>query len=80
MCGLGGVLVEILRDVAFGSRRSRGRTRWRCSASCAAHGCSTASVARGPVSRAALADLLLTVAEPDGLALRTGEEAIESWI
>ena len=77
MCGLGGVFVEILRDVSFrlapitraDALEMLGELR----------GARLLDGVRGgqPVSREALADLLLTVAGPDGLASWAGDEAIE---
>jgi acyl-CoA synthetase (NDP forming) len=77
MCGLGGIFVEILRDVAFrlapisrtDALEMLGELR----------GARLLNGVRGaePVDRAALADLLLAVAGPDGLALRIGTETID---
>src|SRR5688500_4245301 len=77
MCGLGGIFVEILRDVTFrlapisrvDALEMLGELR----------GARLLDGVRGgqPVDRAALADLLLTIAGPDGLASRTGADAIE---
>jgi acyl-CoA synthetase (NDP forming) len=77
MCGLGGIFVEILRDVVVrlapiarhDALEMLGELR----------GARLLDGVRGaqPVSRAALADLLLTIAGPDGLALRGDGEVVE---
>ena len=77
MCGLGGIFVEVLRDVAFRlapiARADALEMLGELRAARLLDGVRGAP----PVSRAALADLLLTVAGPDGLALGAGGEAIE---
>ena len=77
MCGLGGIFVEILRDVSFrlapisraDALEMLGELR----------GARLLDGVRGaqPVDREAVASLLLSIAGPDGLALRAGDEAIE---
>jgi acyl-CoA synthetase (NDP forming) len=77
MCGLGGIFVEIVRDVAF---RLAPIARHDALAMLGElRGARLLDGVRGaqPVSRAALADLLLTIAGPDGLALRGDGEVVE---
>jgi acyl-CoA synthetase (NDP forming) len=70
MCGLGGVFVEVLRDVAF--RLAPISRADALDMLAELRGSALLDGVRGgrPVDRAALADLLLTIAGPDGLATR----------
>ncbi len=77
MVGLGGVFVEVLRDVTF---RLAPISRADALAMLGElHGAPLLEGVRGrpAVDRGALADLLLTIAGPDGLALRGGAEVVE---
>src|SRR4051812_30514315 len=68
MCGLGGILVEILHDVSFRLAPISRADAFEMLAELRGTRLLDGVRGRPPVDRAALADLLLAIAGPDGLA------------